>query len=167
MKPQSIFNNEFVINISKSNLTRIYTLIVIISLKGDQCEMFKEIKNSILAFALLGVSIFLLACSPSYETFVLRNMENELYDPENAQVFIVAPKEEPNKVTINYNDSLEYLGKSREVKQKLKDVKRTGEEIIIKTIDETFTFEKLSDSVAVNENGVWYDINFEITPFEE
>lgn len=118
-------------------------------------------KKNITFIITLFVTIFVLsACSSSYESFNLSNIRRTESDFENPQIFIVAPKEENKMVTIIYNDSGENIGGSKEVKQKLKDVKVTETNIIIETTEETFTFERISGSVAVGENDIQYDLSY-------
>lgn len=122
--------------------------------------MIKKIKKLALVFSLLGVTVTLSACSPSYESFNLLNIRPTESDFENPQIFIVAPREESKMLTIIYNDSGENIGGSKEVKQKLKDVEITDADIVIETTEETFTFERISESVAVGKNDIQYDLKY-------
>lgn len=116
-------------------------------------------RKRIMFLATIVLIVFvLIGCTSSYESFNLRQLEYDFMDSETPYLLIVAPKEEKNKVTIYYHEDIDG---TKEVKQKLKNVTDTDENIIIKTTEETFTFEKVSDSVAVDENAIWYDINYE------
>lgn len=119
--------------------------------------MKKKITYIIPFFA---ITFVLSACSSSYESFSLMNITRTESDFENPYLFIVAPREEKNKVTIYYNDPDENIGGTKEVKQELEDVEVTDTNIVIETTEETFTFERISDSVAVGKNDIQYNLDY-------
>lgn len=88
-------------------------------------------------------------------------MEQDFSDNTQPYLFIVAPKKERNKVKLYYHGMAEALDGFEEVKKKLKKVIITDSEMVIETTEERFVFKKLSESLAVDENNILYEVDYE------
>ncbi len=118
-------------------------------------------KRIITFLTTISIAFFVLTgCSPSYDHFNLKTVENDHSNFEQPYLFIVAPPEDKNKVGIYYHEGPKETERSQEEFQTLKDVTVTDKMIVIETEDETFTFERLSESVAVGEGEIWYDFSY-------
>ncbi len=92
-----------------------------------------------------------------FDSFSLNSIDLKWEDTENPSFYIVAPNEEPDKV-IFYKNVLveEAVQESEEFQYELEEVLVTDEEILIQYEGQEERFERLSQTVAENENGVRY-----------
>lgn len=118
-------------------------------------------KKSLYSTIIFMALTVLMGCTPSYESFNLTRVEQDLSDNTHPYLFVVAPKKERNKVKLYYHCAAEAFGGFKEVKQKIKEVTITDSEMIIETTEEKFIFEKRTESLAIDENKIWYDIDYE------
>lgn len=114
-----------------------------------------------LFIAILISLVALVGCAPPYESFNLTRMEQDFSDSTHPYLLIISPKEEKNKVKLYYHCDRDGFGGFMEVKQKLKEVINTDDEMIIETKEEIFIFEKISEIAVVGEGNIWYEIDYE------
>lgn len=131
---------------------------------GQKKDMIYIMKNKMKWLSILIVGFFIFTgCAineesneMNVEVFSLRELMPGLNEDEDPTLYLVAPEEEPDKVGIYTSVMVNGVGESIEEIYDLEGVTVTDDEIIIQYEGQKDHFERLSESVAENENSIQY-----------
>lgn len=110
-------------------------------------------------FILSGCAVENESAEEGFDSFILQSISGEvdLFDTEIPTLYNVAPETDKEKVQIMMNlPEDEVTHGTEQLEYDLEEVTVTGEEIVIQYDGKEEVFERLSGTVAENEDGVQY-----------